>query len=213
MNYQPHMYVLLTKSGCILANFFCFWVFIHQDKAEVIQIKQKKLGPISSHCDWNSLVNKALLYSKKDLVSWDKTPSMPSYYFCLEACQYIHKTSLCFLHLWISLQHCLKIIDFVSHVHSSIKSFYLQDGQQQLEKVDPHEYCLLATSALWGILSGILCEYTDHMFAVGEPRKITTIYSHHNIHVINTIILSWKKKTKHREKQNKNRQTKNSRGK
>ena len=66
-------------------------------------------------------------------------------------------------------------------MHSSIKSFYLQDGQQQLEKVDPHEYCLLATSALWGILSGIMCEYTDHMFAVGEPRKITTIYSHHNI--------------------------------
>ena len=98
-------------------------------------------------------------------------------------------------------------------MHSSIKSFYLQDGQQQLEKVDPHEYCLLATSALWGILSGILCEYTDHMFAVGEPRKITTIYSHHNIHVINTIIYLGKKKTKHREKQNKNKQTKNSRGK
>ena len=147
------------------------------------------------------LINKGLLYSKKDLVSWDKTPSMPSYYFCLEACQYIHKTSLCFLHLWISLRHCLKITNFASHVHSSIKSFYLQDDQQQLEKVDPHEYCLLATSALWGILSGIMCEYTDHMFAVGEPRKITTIYSHHNIHVINTIIyLGKKNKTQRKTK-------------
>lgn len=147
------------------------------------------------------LINKGLLYSKKDLVSWDKTPFMPSYYFCLEACQYIHKTSLCFLHLWISLRHCLKIIDFASHVHSSIKSFYLQDDQQQLEKVDPHEYCLLATSALWGILSGIMCEYTDHMFAVGEPRKITTIYSHHNIHVINTITyLGKKNKTQRKTK-------------
>lgn len=193
MNYQPHMYALLTKSGCILASFFLFLGFYTPRQSRVIYIKQKKLGPISSHCDWNSLVNKGLLYSKNNLVSWDKTPSMPSYYFCLEACQYIHKTSLCFLHLWISLQHCLKIIDFASHVHSSIKSFYLQDGQQQLEKVDPHEYCLLATSALWGILSGILCEYTDHMFAVGEPREITTIYSHHNIPVINTTIYLGKK--------------------
>ena len=25
-------------------TFFCFWVFIHQDKAEVIQIKQKNWG-------------------------------------------------------------------------------------------------------------------------------------------------------------------------
>ena len=197
LNYQPHIYALLTKSGCILANFFCFCVFIHQDKAEVIQIKKKNGANIQPL--W--LINKGLLYSKKDLVSWDKTPFMPSYYFCLEACQYIHKTSLCFLHLWISLRHCLKITNFASHVHSSIKSFYLQDGQQQLEKVDHHEYCLLATSALWGILSGIMCEYTDHMFAVGEPRKITTIYCHHNIHVINTIIyLGKKNKTQRKTK-------------
>ena len=181
-------------------NFFVFVFLYTKTKLRSYKLK-KKMGPISSHCDWNSLVNKGLLYSKNNLVSWDKTPSMPSYYFCLEACQYIHKTSLCFLHLWISLRHCLKIIDFASHVHSSIKSFYLQDGQQQLEKVDPHEYCLLATSALWGILSGIMCEYTDHMFAVGEPRKITTIYSHHNIHVINTIIyLGKKNKTQRKTK-------------
>ena len=178
-------------------TFFVF-VFLYT-KTKLRSYKLKKKNGANIQPLW--LINKGLLYSKKDLVSWDKTPSMPSYYFCLEACQYIHKTSLCFLHLWISLRHCLKITNFASHVHSSIKSFYLQDDQQQLEKVDPHEYCLLATSALWGILSGIMCEYTDHMFAVGGPRKITTIYSHHNIHVINTIIyLGKKNKTQRKTK-------------